>query len=132
MSAQPKDRYANDAASDDGVDVVHQALCRDVNEWISSVNHDFHVTEPETIDVVCECAHVNCIARIVMTVTEYEDVRRFPTRFFVKEGHEVAEGERVVTESAGYIVVEKRGRAGWYAVGADPRRRHLRSVGAGS
>jgi len=33
----------------------------------------------------CECVHTNCLARIVMTVAEYDAVRRFPTRFFVKD-----------------------------------------------
>lgn len=115
---------------DDGIDVVHQALRREVNERISSVNHDFHLTAPESMDVMCECVHTSCTGRIQMTVAEYERVRRFPTRFFVKEGHEVSAGERVVAEAAGYVVVEKSGRDGLYAVGADPRRRTLRSVGA--
>jgi hypothetical protein len=67
-----------------------------------------------------------------MTVAEYELVRRFSTRFFVKEGHEVAEEERVVAESDGYVVVETSGRSGLFAVGADPRRRSHRSAGVGS
>ena len=58
-----------------------------------------------------------------MTAAEYEAVRRFPTRFFVKEGHEVAGGERVVGESEGYVVVEKIGAEGLRAVAIDPRRR---------
>jgi hypothetical protein len=127
VSAQPKDQFATSSTADGRV--VHQALRRGVNERIISVNHDFHVAPPETMEVVCECVHPNCLAGIVMTVAEYDAVRRFPSRFFVKEGHEVAEGERVVTESAGYVVVENGRREGLHAVDADPRRRGSRSVG---
>ncbi len=130
MSAQPQDAGADTVTvvRDDRGDVVHQALRREVNEQINSVNHDFHLAVPESMDVLCECIDTNCTGRIQVTVAEYELVRRFPTRFFVKEGHEVSEGERVVAESAGYVVIEKSGRDGLYAVGADPRRRPLRSV----
>lgn len=126
MSAQRKDQYATTSTEDGRV--VHQALRREVNERIYSVNHDFHVAPPQTMEVLCECVDTNCVARITMTVAEYDAVRRSPTRFFVKEGHEVGEGERVVTESAGYIVVETSGREGLYAVGADPRGRAFRNV----
>lgn len=126
MSAQPKDQYAATSTPDGRV--VHQALRRDVNERINAVDHDFDIAPPEAMEIVCECAHTNCVARIVMTIAEYNAVRRVPTHFFVKDGHEVGEGERVVAESAGYVVVEKSGREGLYAVGADPRRRTCSNV----
>ena len=77
-----------------------------------------------------ECIWNDCTAKITMIVGDYEAVRRFPTRFFVKEGHEVAEGERVVAEADGYVVIEAYGREGIYAIEADPRRRKLRSAKA--
>ena len=84
MSVQPKeDEIAGTT------EVVHQALRREVNERISALSATFAVTEPETIDVICECVRVECAARITMTVAEYELVRRFPTRFFVRAGHDV-------------------------------------------
>jgi hypothetical protein len=116
VSAQPKEAHTAAAG------VVHQALRREVNERISLLNTTtFGVAGPETIDVVCECVRPSCTAAITMTVSDYELVRRFPTRFFVKEGHEVAEGERVVAEADGYVVIEASGRGGLYAVSADPR-----------
>jgi hypothetical protein len=126
MSAQPKEDYT---AASNGV--VHQALRREVNERISSVNEAFGVTKPERIDVVCECVGATCAARITMTAAEYELVRRFPTRFFVKAGHEVAEEERVVDQSDGYVVIEASGRGGLYAVSADPRSPYRRRDGVG-
>ena len=123
MSAQPKGDYV---AGTHGV--VHQALRREVNEQISSINATSGVGEAGSVQIMCECIRSNCTASIVMTVREYETVRRSPTRFFVKEGHEVGEEERVVAESTNYIVIEAFGREGLYAVRADPRRRRLRSV----
>ena len=73
-----------------------------------------------------ECIWNDCTAKITMIVGDYEAVRRFPTRFFVKAGHEVAEEERVVAESDGYVVIEASGRGGLYAVSADPRGRWYR------
>jgi hypothetical protein len=124
MSAQPQERRLSRVSEEDrpGV-VVQQTLRREVNEQIRSINEGFGVGEPDTIDVICECIHANCTTYITMTVADYELVRRFPTHFFIKEGHDVAEGERVVSESADFIVVESSGSAGLYAVSADPRRR---------
>lgn len=113
-------------------EVVHQALRREVNERISALSATFSVTEPETIDVICECVRVECAARITMTVAEYELVRRFPTRFFVRAGHDVAEAERVVAESDGYVVIEASGRGGLYAVSADPRSPYRRGDEVGT
>jgi hypothetical protein len=130
MSAQQQDGVAttNSAA---GLADLHRALRREVNEQINVVNHDFGIAEPDMTDVICECVHPNCTARIVMTMAGYELVRRFPNRFFVKAGHEVTEEERVVAESDGYVVIEVAGHAGLSAVGAD-RRRRTHSVEAGT
>jgi hypothetical protein len=125
MSAQPKDAFVDDVLDDD--DVVQQALRREVNERTRAFVADGQGADG-TVDVGCECARRSCTGRVAITVAEYEAIRRFPTRFLVKEGHEVNEGERVVGESVGYVVVEKSGRQGLYAVGVDPRRRGLRAV----
>ena len=89
----------------------------------------FGVDEAESIEVMCECVRGNCTASIQMTVRAYEAVRRFPTRFFIKGGHEVAAEERVVAEAADYVVIEAFGREGLYAVRADPRRRRPQTAG---
>jgi hypothetical protein len=123
MSAQPHDGFATTDIAADTLGVAQQALRREVNEQISLLNHDFGVPEPEKSEVLCECIRPHCTARILMTVAEYELVRRFPTRFFIKEGHEVAADERVVTESDDYLVIEAAGLSSVYAAAADLRRR---------
>jgi hypothetical protein len=42
-----------------------------------------------------------------MSLDEYEAVRLHPTRFLIKEGHEVADVVRVVDYGTGYVVVAK-------------------------
>lgn len=101
----------------DGITDVHQALRREINEQISRVTDAFGVAESEAMEVMCECVQTDCTGRIVLTVAEYEAVRRFPTRFFVKMGHDVSATERVVAEWDGYAVVEKSSRNGLHAVG---------------
>jgi hypothetical protein len=126
MSATP-------ISADPAAEIVHQTLVRELNERIRTVNAGYGVEEPDLIDVVCECARPGCTGRLTMTVADYELVRRFPTRFFVKAGHEIGDGERVVSESSGHVVVEASGGGGLYAVAADPRRsRNGRRVVAGA
>jgi hypothetical protein len=42
-----------------------------------------------------------------MSLREYEAVRQHPTRFLIKEGHEVADVVRVMGYGTGYVVVAK-------------------------
>ncbi len=128
MSVQPQDAWVEEARFE-SESVVHQTLRREVNEQIRKLGPGLDGGQADSIDVVCECGYSACTGRLTLSVSEYEAVRRFPTRFLVKAGHEVSEFERVVAESDSYVVVEKRGRGGSYAVRVDPRRRsrHRRS-----
>jgi hypothetical protein len=102
-----------------------QALWREVNERLKDLNEKFeHVARDS--EFLCECANRACMEHIVMTVDEYERVRRVPTRFVVLpgEGHVFLDIERVVEEQDGYLVVEKFGDAGRMATKLDPRSRH--------
>jgi hypothetical protein len=98
---------------------LHEALFREVNERTVSLQAS---ALDDTLVVVCECRSVECNAEIPVTAVEYEAVRRFPTRFLVKRGHERDE-DRVVSEGNDSVVVEKSGTAGMIAVRTDPRRR---------
>jgi hypothetical protein len=122
MAAQPQEEHAEEVGIRT-TEPAQQALRREVNEQISSLNYDLGISGDDGMKVLCECVHANCTGRIEMTVSDYETVRRFPTRFFVKAGHELAEAERIVTESDGYVVIETTGSSGLRAVASDPRRR---------
>lgn len=98
----------------------NEALFRRVNERVEEVNKAF---EPllEDADFYCECGAIDCMEKIAMTLHEYEALRDVSTHFAVTPGHVLAEEERVVEERAGYMVVEKVGRAGERAAELDPR-----------
>ena len=128
MSAEPQHVLIEEVGAETD-SVVHQALRREVNERIRKLGVGFEDSPPDAIVVVCECAYGDCTGRVRIAIADYEAVRRFPTRFLVKAGHEVSEFERVVAECNACPVVEKVGRGGFYALGADPRRRLTRSAG---
>ena len=72
-----------------------------------SSDHDFHLAPPQLLEVMCECGHSNCTGEITISLKEYEAVRLHPTRYLIKEGHEVADLVRAVGYGTGYIVVAK-------------------------
>jgi hypothetical protein len=98
----------------------NEALFRRVNERVEEVNQAFESILDDA-DFFCECADVDCLEKIRMTLTEYEALRDVSTHFAVKPGHILPENERVVEERVGYVVVEKIGRAGERAADLDPR-----------
>lgn len=98
----------------------NEALFRRVNERVEEVNKAFDSILEEGV-FFCECADIDCMDKIGMTLHEYEALRDVPTHFAVMPGHLLPEEERVVEERAGYVVVEKVGRAGERAAELDPR-----------
>jgi hypothetical protein len=69
----------------------------------------------------CECGRIGCSELIKLALSEYEEVRSDPRRFFVVDGHQIDSVEDVVATHDGWLVVEKRGQAGRIAENADPR-----------
>jgi hypothetical protein len=98
--AQQTDTAANPARS--------QALFRELNEEIRRIADSFGVDED--LELVCECGHGDCFARLSLSADAYEAVRRFPTRFLTKPEH-VGPDDRIVHETALYVVIEKIGPA---------------------
>ena len=98
----------------------NESLFRRVNERVEEVNKAFE-SILEDADFICECADIDCMEKIGMTLREYEALRDVSTHFAVKPGHVLAEEERVVEQRAGYVIVEKVGHAGERAAELDPR-----------
>ena len=109
---------ANDARGERAA--RNEALFRRVNERVEEVNKAFESILGDS-DFFCECADVDCMEKIRMTVSDYEALRDVSTHFAVKPGHILPENERVVDERVGYVVVEKVGHAGERAAELDPR-----------
>jgi hypothetical protein len=104
----------------------NQSLFRDVNERIEDSTEDFgeDLDPTKMFDILCECAHPDCIERIRMTRGEYEALRRVPTHFAIRSGHEINDVEEIVASNERYIVVAKLGAAARAAMHFDPRSRN--------
>src|SRR3954447_15340250 len=90
---------------------VNQALARDVNETTEELR-----PSSTFVEFVCECWQRTCEEPIALSLDEYEEVRRVPTRFIVARGHVLPSIETVVAETPRYQVVQKSGVAGDVAV----------------
>jgi hypothetical protein len=113
-SPDGSDGTRTDGVGDRAREIVErQALYREVNSQIEGLGENFNLDG--RLGLLCECGNRGCIGRIELSDGEYAAVRRFPTRFFVKPGHEIPEVERVVEKTPGYLVVEKFGEAGTLA-----------------
>ena len=99
----------------------HQALFREVNERIEELAETFDLKDE--LSIVCECSSSECAERIALTEDEYERLRRIPTHFAVRPGHELPDVERVVEKHDGFVVVEKFGESAKAVIRLDPRRR---------
>jgi hypothetical protein len=100
---------------------LRQALFREVNERINEIAGDFGLAGG--FSILCECASSDCQERIELTRSEYEHLRRLPTRFAVLRGHDIPAVERIVQENERFVTVEKFDDSGITATRLDPRRR---------
>ena len=82
----------------------NEAFFRAVNEGIAEASERFESDEAEFL---CECGDPNCTHRIEVPLDEYESVRRHPTRFLVRGGHQEPAVEQVVERKRHYAIVEK-------------------------
>ncbi len=57
-------------------------------------------------EVYCECADEECTEQIPLTLAEWEQAKSGPNRVIALVGHPLAAGERVVFETARYVVAE--------------------------
>jgi hypothetical protein len=103
-----------------------QSLFREVNEQILLISDG--VAGEDRLELVCECANPSCLGTLRIALNDYDDVRRFPTRFIVKPHHASADSERIVAEGSSFVVVEKLGPGAQAAIRLDPRRRRLTAV----
>jgi hypothetical protein len=107
---------------DGGIQAVkaarNQALCREVNERIESVTDT-----AGDLELLCECADLQCTATIHLSVAEYERIRSSSVRFPIALGHVVPEVENVVEETERYAIVQKVGKAAEVSDKLDPRTR---------
>jgi 23S rRNA A1618 N6-methylase RlmF len=86
--------------------IENEKLFREVNERVAQIQKSFSGPDPEW---VCECGDETCFEKVVVSIEEYEQVRRRGDWFVILPGHEKPDIERVVREDGGFLVVEKLG-----------------------
>ncbi len=93
----------------------NQSTFRTANENIEAAAKDIGL-QSGTVPFICECPDRDCTAIVPLDLESYEDVRRYPRRFFAARGHEEISVERgaavIVDERDGYTLVDKTGIAG--------------------
>ena len=100
----------------------NEAIFREVNERIDDLNRGMASVSDGMLHIVCECGNRDCVEQLAVTPDEYEQVRKDPTHFIVKRGHEIPDTVDVVAERDTYLVVRQRpGLAGEIARQTDPR-----------
>ena len=97
----------------------NQAMFRAVNEGMRELNEGF-ASITEEYSIVCECADLGCTESVLIRRSEYVAVRGNPRQFVVIRAHVLPDVERVVSESNGYLVVEKFGEAAVVAEAVAP------------
>ncbi len=64
------------------------------------------------VPFLCECPRIDCTQVVLVTLTEYEEVRAHHARGLAALGHEDLSVERIIAQNDRFTVTEKFGRAG--------------------
>jgi hypothetical protein len=100
---------------------LNETLFRDLNERIQEVVTTIALEVPDVLEIFCECGNADCVAKITLSLAEYEEVRAHAERFFIAPGHEIPDVEDVLERRAAYWVVEKHEKEAQIARDRDPR-----------
>jgi hypothetical protein len=84
-----------------------QALFRTANERLRERAQKL-AGAVETIPFLCECADEACLGRIELTMAQYQEVRRVPSRYVVLPEHAAIARDHVVEDGGHFQVVEKK------------------------
>jgi hypothetical protein len=101
--------------------VISQMLFREVNERMRRLH--IELEHEGDLQLICECRNRGCLEPLSLSTASYDAIRRIPTHFIVKAGHEMPDGERVAAAFDGYVITEKTGQDARTAVRFDPRKR---------
>ena len=85
---------------------LNEAIFRQVNEQIRSLNRDFGLEEA-ALTVICECGIADCTERLELKARDYEQIRSDSRHYVIAPGHEIPDVETVVEQRDGYDVVQK-------------------------
>lgn len=84
----------------------NEALFRSINEKIVELAKTFTIAT-DTFAIACECADATCVKVLEIEPQTYQRIRANPRQFAVLPGDVYVDVEAVVSESSGYVIVEK-------------------------
>jgi len=100
----------------------NEALFRTVNEQVEDLQRGMAAVSDDRMHIVCECGNINCVERLAVPISKYEEVRSDTALFFIVPGHEKPDVEDVVESTDGFEVVRKKqGDPADFAEETDPR-----------
>jgi hypothetical protein len=86
---------------------ANEAVFRDVNERIESLQRGFAAVERQPLHIVCECDRLDCADQLSVDLDVYEKTRSDSSLFLVRRGHEDGSVEDIVDTGSDYIIVRK-------------------------
>jgi hypothetical protein len=81
------------------------ALFRRANDQLSRRYVELGL-ETELLPFICECTDGRCTRTVVLSLEEFDDLRRQPQRYVIVSGHEF-DDEDVVAEGLRYSIVRR-------------------------
>ena len=79
-------------------------IFREANIKIAEKARELQMEPP--IPFLCECSNKRCLARLHLTLKEYEEARSDPQRYLTITGHEVS-GAVVIAQNDRFALAEK-------------------------
>ena len=80
--------------------VANEAVFREVNERIESLQNVFATVEHQPLHIVCECDRLGCAEPLTVDLETYERVRSDSTLFLIAPGHETTRSKTWSTQAA--------------------------------
>ena len=107
----------------------NQAMFRSINDRVEDLNEAFDQFGGYG-RWTCECADVQCVESIELSMVEYAALRVHPTHFAIapSDQHFIEDVEIIVKREERYWIVEKLGEAGIVAESFNPRSRGIRAA----
>jgi hypothetical protein len=84
-----------------------ESTFREANEKLEGRVVELSLTDKRT-PYLCECDDIRCTSIVLLTLSEYESVRRKPRQFVVIPDHH-SSPDAVVEEYEGFTIIEKTG-----------------------
>jgi hypothetical protein len=86
--------------------IQNEELFRSANERLRE-RAEVIVAPRQSIPFLCECIDDTCMARIDLTLEDYDRIRSDDEHFVIAPGHPRLEGERVIAERGHFLIVTK-------------------------